>query len=122
MALFDTDDCHEILRVLGYAVPYTRTYLDNLALQDFPDTVVDRVGAILTQIENIDKQIYASLPDTMAKEVGELVLNYHQHYAMLRGQGRILVQEVAALVGMYAQPEAFSKYGGIGGGVALAYW
>jgi hypothetical protein len=123
MALFDTDDCHEILRVLGYTVPYTRIYLDNLAAQDFPDTVVDRVGAILTQIENIDKQIYASLPDTMAKEVGELVLNYRQHYAMLRGQARMLVQEISGLVGVCAQAQAFSKYGGVGGGaIALSYW
>jgi hypothetical protein len=123
MALFDTDDCHEILRVLGYTVPYTRLVLDNLSEVDFPDTVVDRVGTILTQIENIDKQIFASLPDTMAKEVGELALNYRQHYAMLRGQARMLISEIATLTGVPARENAFSKYGGIGGGaIALAYW
>ena len=123
MALFDTDDSHEILRVLGYTVPYTRLFLDNLSEQDFPDTVIDRVGTILTQIENIDKQIFASLPDTMAKEVGELTLNYRQHYAMLRGQARMLIAEIATLTGVQALDSAFSKYGGVGGGaVALAYW
>jgi hypothetical protein len=123
MALFDTDTCHEILRVLGYTVPYTRIYLDNLEAQDFPDTVVDRVGTILAQIENIDKQIFASLPDTMAKEVGELVLNYRQHYAMLRGQARMLLKEISTLTGVNALSTAFDKYGGVGGGaIALAYW
>jgi hypothetical protein len=117
MAQFDPDTIDEILRVLGYQEPYERILKSTLVEQNFAETVIDRAEVILPQLAKIDQQLFNSLEDTMAIDVGELRLNYPQHYAMLRRQARSLLAELAHLVGMAV---IYNKYGN--GSASVSYW
>lgn len=117
MAQFDVDDANEIIRTLGYQVPYDRLYSDQFEHREFPETYIDRALAILPLLRSIDQQLIEMLPDSMAVEVGELKLSYSQHRRMLRSQATELLQELANLVGLQI---ARNKYRS--GNPAVSYW
>jgi hypothetical protein len=120
--LFDADDANEIIRVLGYQVPYERLYADQFQYKEFAETYIDRALAILPLLTSIDKQLIEMLPDSMAVEVGELKLNYRQHKQLLLSQATALLNELAGLVGLQV---AYNKYSGAGANVCggnVSYW
>lgn len=120
MAQFDLDEANEIIRVLGYQVPYDRLYSDQFEHREFPDTYVDRALAILPLLVSIDKQLIEMLPDSMAVEVGELKLNYRQHKKLLIEQAIGLLNELAGLVGLQV---AYNKYAAAGNCMTgVSYW
>ena len=117
MAQFVREDCEEILRLLGYTVPYDRLIRDNLQNTEFTETVIDRALEIFKLLKDVDQQLVDLLPDSMAVVVGELKLSYPQHKRLLKDQASEWLAELANLVGMPIRNDKYRSSVG-----TVSYW
>lgn len=118
MAKFLDEDREELLMWLGYTQPYDRLLNDWVRDSEYTTPIYDRVLEIFQQLRNIDKQLFEFLPDSMAKKVGELELNWIQHEKQLKGAANRLLIELGRLTGVEIN---YNKYGH-GGNVTVNYW
>lgn len=72
---------------------------------DSPDPVLsaDRqeiADDLLLKLDSIDSQIDAALGDSMANQVGDLVVDYAKHLGILRSQATLYLNRLAQVAGL----------------------
>lgn len=95
----------QVTTLLGYGSVAHR--IDPYLKEGYLETVVQRVELILTELTEIDEQLKALRPDSMAQSVAGMQLNFPQHRALLRADASNLLKELAQILGI---PILFNKY------------
>lgn len=92
---FTVSEQQQILAALGYG-PHDEapTFLTVTQPQ------YDRTVQILTQLINLDDQLFTNSTDAMALQVGDIKLSFAQHTVMVKSLGSGLLYELSAMTGV----------------------
>ncbi|HEY9699097.1 MAG TPA: hypothetical protein V6D10_17685 [Trichocoleus sp.] len=116
MPYFTATQVEQITTILGYAsAPHL--IAPQLA-NSYLSAAVERVAQILIDLAEIDAQLKALRPDSMAESVAGMQLNFPKHRALLKSDASDLLKELAQVLGI---PLLSKKYAG-SARATVSYW
>lgn len=98
MPTFTPSQQERLKLLLGYA-SISNTLTTELS-EERSQPVYDRTLEIIEELAEIDQNLRASRPDTMARQVGQMAVSYPQHVAMQKNAGQGLLVELGDLLGI----------------------